>query len=82
MVVVNGKESPFSRGPRLQIKNRLKEYRTAKGISQAKLAVALGVKEQNIEMYDVNKMQPSDKMAKALCEFFECTVSDMFYFEE
>ena len=67
---------------RITVNNRIKEYRNKiEGLSQAKLAVKLGLTVQAVVKMEGNKHQPSMKIAEKLLEIFELEkMDDLFYF--
>ena len=59
-------------------KNRLKEFREKKSISQEKLADALSVSRQTIISIETSRYVPSLELALKLAKFFKCKVEDLF----
>ena len=66
---------------KLVLKNRLKEARSEKGWSQAKLAEAIGVSRNTISSIETLEYCPSAKLAKILCIVLECDFDYLFYFD-
>lgn len=66
----------------LKLKNRLKEYRTAKKLTQAQLAEMVGSSKNTISSIEVGQFCPTAYLAKLLCIALDCSFDDMFYFEE
>jgi len=66
----------------LILKNRLKEYRSVRGWSQARLAEEAGVSRNTISSIETLEYCPSAKLAKILCIVLECGFDDLFYFDE
>jgi len=60
------------------MKNRVRELRTAKGLSQGELAVALDVSRQTINSIEQERYTPSLPLALALARFFQTNVEAMF----
>ncbi|MBM3236717.1 helix-turn-helix transcriptional regulator [Candidatus Poribacteria bacterium] len=60
------------------IGSRIREIRQARGIKQKDLAIALGLKSQNLSDYERGRAMPSVEMLKKLADFFEKPV-DWFY---
>lgn len=60
------------------MKNRLREYRKARGINQADLAEAIEVSRQSIIAMEAEKYDPSLPMAYRLAAFFDVTVETLF----
>lgn len=54
----------------MDFKERLKELRKAKGLSQATLAERLGMSKSTIGMYETGDIKPSVEAIEALAEFF------------
>lgn len=59
---------------------RLRELRTARGISQAKLAEGVGVSKSTIAMYESGKREPNFLMLETLADFFN--VDTTYFFEQ
>lgn len=60
------------------MKNRLREYRKARGINQADLAEAIEVSRQSIIAMEAEKYDPSLPMAYRLAAFFDVPVETLF----
>ena len=60
------------------MKNRVRELRTAEGLSQGELAAALDVSRQTINSIEQERYTPSLPLALALARFFETNVEAMF----
>jgi putative transcriptional regulator len=60
------------------MKNRVRELRTAKGLSQGELATAMAVSRQTINSIEQERYTPSLPLALALARFFAMTVEEMF----
>ena len=60
------------------MKNRVRELRTAKGLSQGELAVALDVSRQTINSIEQERYTPSLPLALSLARFFQTNVEAMF----
>ncbi len=60
------------------MKNDLPERRADADLSQADLAVAVGVSRQTINAIERNRYDPSLELAFKLAAFFECPVEDLF----
>jgi putative transcriptional regulator len=59
-------------------KNRLKEFREKKGISQEKLASLTDVTRQTIISIEGGRYVPSLELALKLSKVFGCKVEDIF----
>ena len=64
----------------LVLKNRLKEARTAQGISQAQLAQMVGVSRNTISSIETGQFSPTAKLALVICIALDKKFEDVFYF--
>ena len=64
----------------LVLKNRLKEIRTEKRLSQADLAEMVGVSRNTISSSETGQFSPTAKLALILCIALERRFEDVFYF--
>jgi len=64
----------------LVLKNRLKEIRTEKGLSQQELADMVGVSRNTISSLETGQYEPSAKLAYVLCIALEMKFEELFYF--
>ena len=60
------------------MKNRVRELRTDRGLSQGQLAAALEVSRQTINSIENDRYTPSLPLAMALARYFGVTVEEMF----
>ena len=60
------------------MKNRVRELRGERGLSQGQLAAAVDVSRQTINSIEQERYTPSLPLALALARFFETTVEEMF----
>ena len=60
------------------MRNRVRELRTVRGLSQGQLADHLDVSRQTINSIEQERFTPSLPLALALARFFETTVEEMF----
>jgi putative transcriptional regulator len=60
------------------LKNRVRELRTAQGLSQGELAAALDVSRQTINSIEQERYTPSLPLALSLARFFQTNVEAMF----
>ena len=60
------------------MRNRVRELRTARTLSQGELAEALGVSRQTINSIEQERYTPSLPLAMALARFFGATVEELF----
>jgi len=66
----------------LKLKNRLKEYRQAKGYTQSQLADIIGSSKNTISSIETGQFCPTAYLAALLCVALECKFEDLFYFEK
>ena len=64
----------------LILKNRLKETRTEKGLSQAELAEMVGVSRNTISSIETGQFNPTAKLALILCVALDQKFEKLFYF--
>ncbi|PWM57269.1 MAG: transcriptional regulator [Subdoligranulum variabile] len=64
----------------LILKNRLKEARAERGLSQAQLAGLVGVSRNTISSIETGQFNPTAKLALVLCIALDKTFEDLFYF--
>ena len=64
----------------LILKNRLKEIRTEKRISQSGLAEMVGVSRNTISSIETGQFSPTAKLALILCIALEKKFEDVFFF--
>ncbi|WP_443747404.1 helix-turn-helix transcriptional regulator [Asticcacaulis solisilvae] len=64
------------------LKNRLKDYRTARGLTQADLAVQAQVSRKTINTIENAVFVPSTTLALKLARVLETRVEDLFYLED
>ena len=60
------------------MRNRVKEQRAARGLSQAGLAAELGVSRQTVISIESGRYLPSLPLAFRIARFFEVPVDKMF----
>lgn len=60
------------------MKTRLREERTARGLSQGQLADAMDVSRQTINAVEADKYDPSLPLAYRLAAFFDMPVEQLF----
>jgi putative transcriptional regulator len=63
------------------ITNRVKELRTARGMTQEQLAEAAGVSRQSINSIERNRYVPSLELALTFARVFACPTDDIFTLE-
>ena len=64
----------------LVLKNRLKEARSEKGLSQAALAELVGVSRNTISSIETGPFNPTAKLALILCVALDKKFEELFYF--
>lgn len=62
--------------------NRLKEYRSSKGINQTELGKLAGVSRQTISLIEIGDYSPSVTLALKIARIFQVSVEDIFMYEE
>ncbi len=65
---------------KLILKNRLKEARTEKKLSQADLAELVGVSRNTISSIETGQFNPTAKLALVLCIALDKKFEELFYF--
>lgn len=65
---------------KLVLKNRLKEARAGKGISQAELAELVGVSRNTISSIETGQFNPTARLALVLCIALDRKFEELFYF--
>ena len=66
----------------LILKNRLKEIRTERNLSQAALAKLVGVSRNTISSIETSQFNPTAKLALILCIALDKKFEDLFYFDD
>ena len=64
------------------MKNRLRELREERDLTQEELAKALGVTRQTIIAIEKGKYDPSLKLAFRIARFFNRRIEEIFIYEE
>ena len=65
---------------KLILKNRLKDTRMEKGLSQAALAELVGVSRNTISSIETGQFNPTAKLALVLCIALDKKFEELFYF--
>ncbi|MPW40051.1 helix-turn-helix domain-containing protein [Thermococcus sp. 101 C5] len=63
------------------MKNRLRELREERGLTQEELARALGVTRQTIIAIEKGKYDPSLRLAFKIARLFNVKIEDIFIYE-
>ena len=66
----------------LPLRNRLREVRTAQGLSQSQLADMVGVSRNTISSIETRQFSPTAKLALLLCIALDWKFEDLFHFTE
>ena len=64
----------------LILKNRIKEARTERNLSQAALAELVGVSRNTISSIETGQFSPTAKLALILCIALDKKFEELFYF--
>ncbi len=65
---------------KLILRNRLKEIRSDKGLSQSQLAKIVGVSRNTISSIETGQYCPTAKLAYVLCIALDIKFEDLFFF--
>ena len=65
----------------LILKNRIKEARTERKLSQAALAELVGVSRNTISSIETGQFSPTAKLALILCIALDKKFEELFYFD-
>ena len=66
---------------KLILRNRLKQVRSEKKLSQAQLAELVGVSRNTISSIETGQFNPTAKLALLLCIALDKNFEELFYFE-
>jgi putative transcriptional regulator len=64
------------------MKNKIKELREERGLTQVQLGKLVGVSRQAINAIETEKFEPSIWLAYDISNVFECSIEEVFLFEE
>ncbi len=64
------------------MKNKLKEFREALGLTQEQLGKLVGTSRQAINAIETEKFEPSIWLAYDISKIFNCPIEEVFLFEE
>ena len=65
----------------LVLMNRLKDARSAAGLSQGQLAEMVGVSRNTISSIETGQFSPTAKLALVICIALDKKFEELFYFE-
>lgn len=66
----------------LKVGNRIAEYRKEMGLSQHKLAKAVGLKRRSIMAYENKTISPTIETAYKICKVLGRDIKEVFIFDE
>ncbi len=66
----------------MKLRNRLKEWRAKRSVTQDDLAKAIEMSRQSINAIENGKFIPSVLNALKMADFFQTSVEDLFYLEK
>lgn len=64
------------------MKNRIRALRERKGLTQEQLGELVGASRQAINAIETEKFEPSIWLAYDISNVFECSIEEVFIFEE
>ena len=64
------------------MKNRIKELREQRGLTQEQLGELVGASRQAINAIETEKFEPSIWLAYDISQIFDCPIEEVFLFEE
>lgn len=64
------------------MKNRIRELRERKGLTQEQLGEMVGTSRQAINAIETEKFEPSIWLAHDISQVFGCPIEEVFLFEE
>jgi len=64
------------------VKNRIKELRARRNITQEQLAKLVGVRRETIVFLEKGKYNPSLNLAYSIARVFDRTIEDVFIFDD
>lgn len=64
------------------MKNRIRELREQKGLTQEQLGEMAGTSRQAINAIETEKFEPSIWLAYDISQVFECPIEEVFLFEK
>jgi putative transcriptional regulator len=64
------------------MKNRIRDFRKSKEITQEDLSKQVGVSRQSIISIENGKYNPSLELAYKISKTFDCSIEEVFLFQE
>ncbi|WP_315115980.1 helix-turn-helix transcriptional regulator [uncultured Clostridium sp.] len=64
------------------MKNRVREFREARGLTQEQLGKLVGVSRQAINAIETGKFEPSIWLAYDIAKLYDSTIEEIFLFQE
>lgn len=71
----------MKKGTHLQLKNRLKEARQAKELTQLQLAELVGSSKNTISSIETGQFCPTAYLAAVLCAALDCKFEELFFLD-
>lgn len=66
----------------LKVDNRIEKFRKERGLSQHRLAKAVGLKRRSIMAYENKTISPTIETAYKICKVLKKDIKEVFIFEE
>ncbi|QBP39741.1 helix-turn-helix transcriptional regulator [Paenisporosarcina antarctica] len=66
----------------MPVLNQIKHMRTARGLTQVKMAIDLQITRQTITAIENNKYNPSLELALKLVKYFNVSIDEIFELKE
>lgn len=63
------------------IENKIEEFHKEKGLSQHRLAKAVGLKRRSIMVYENNAISPTLETAYKICKVLDKDIKEVFIFK-
>lgn len=64
------------------MKNRIREFREQRGMTQEQLGELVGTSRQAVNAIETEKFEPSIWLAHDIAQAFGCTIEEIFLFQE
>jgi putative transcriptional regulator len=80
-LAIDGHAFPYrktDRQEKIPVKNRVRELREQRGLSQAEFGEKIGVSRQTVYAIEVGKYDPSLPLAFKIAKQFGCRIEDIF----